>query len=183
MIIDVTDFTDRPYKVPNQEESRDFASFVASEEQNIAEKYLLGVDMWNEFNSAIEGSGDITFWQKLRDGASYEYNNKTYRYKGWADLMRPAIWAGWAPLGAFKFTNVGMVTNNAPQQSKLADDQYPYIVQAWNDFCSKVGIVPACGYNYKNSFYGFMKANETEFSSEFENWVFCPPQFKNRHDF
>lgn len=185
MIIDPTDFNDRPYKVPNQEESRDFSSFLSAYEDRIAVEHLLGVDLWTAFQEGLTTSGTIDpIWLALKNGTNYQYNNKTYRFLGWVDMIRPAIYAHWQPEGTWKFTNSGWVENNAnsaPQagnQSKLLDDQYVFHVKSWNDFVVKVGSQIFCGYNYINSFYGFMKANE----SNYENWIFNAPQPKNRFD-
>src|SRR5690242_20728452 len=125
MIIDVSDFINRPYKVPNQEESRDFSSFLESGESGLAagnypqiKCSLLGVDLWDEFTSALAASGELDEkWVRLRDGATYEYSNKTYQYLGWADLIRPALYSEWLPNIAFKNTNVGVINNKAPQQA------------------------------------------------------------------
>lgn len=186
MIIDSTNFVDRPYKVPNQEESRDFVSFIEDVEERLAmgtlmgeTMKLLGVDLWNEFTAGLETSGTIEQrWLDLRDGADYQYNNKTYRYNGWVDMVRPAIFSQWIPATTDKITNIGFVRNSAPQQSKLTEDNYPFIVLHWNDFVRKVGYESEHCYNYKNSFYGFMKANAENYSS----WDFKCPRFKNRHD-
>lgn len=187
MIIDPTDFNDRPYKVPNQEESRDFTSFIEDVEDRIAEGtlqnecvQLLGVDLWGAFIAGLETSGTIeAHWLSLRDGANYTYAGTTYRYNGWVDMIRPAILSKWLPMTTDKLTNIGFVKNSAPQQSKLTEDYYPSVVQFWNEFCKKVGCQADNYYNYKNTFYGFMKANE----SDFDNWVFKCPKLINRHDF
>ncbi len=187
MIIDSTDFTDRPYKVPNQEEARDFIGFIEDIEERLAMGTLvdecvtlLGVDLWTDFLAGLESSGTIEDrWLKLRDGATYTYNGKTYKYNGWVDMVRPGIYSKWLPLTSDKLTNIGFVKNNAPQQSKLTEDYYPSVVQYWNELAKKVGHNAGYGYNYINSFYGFMKANE----ADYENWVFRCPTYKNRHDF
>lgn len=185
MIIDVSDFDNRPYKVPNQPESPDFEAFIEQAEEELAIKYLLGVELWEEFQTALESSGPLDAkWSALKDGATYVNGGVTYKYKGWVDMVRPAIYSQWHPEGTWKFTNVGWVENNAnsaPQagnQSKLIDDPYPFMVKYWNEFITKVGFEVSYGYNCKHSFYGFMKANE----SDYDNWVFNWPHFKNRHD-
>lgn len=186
MIIAKTDFVDRPFKIPNQNEAQDLESFIEDIEERIAMGTLdecitlLGVELWREFESAVNTSGTIEAkWLALRDGADYVYNGVTYRYNGWVDMIRPLIYSRWLPATTDKVTNIGMIKNSAPQQSKLTDDYYPSVVSNWNETAKKVGCQPNCGYNYKNSFYGFMKANE----SDYDNWVFKCPQFKNRHDF
>lgn len=182
-MIDATDFLNRPYKVPNQEESRDFISFIEDKEAYIAIKYLLGQSLWDEFKAQMETSGGPEErFQLLYDGADYTNNGKTYHYNGWIDLVRPAIYSEWLPESLYINTNVGVVINNAPQMSSVQDDQYVFQVRAWNDFVNKAGGYHR--YSYKNSyncvstFYGYMKANE----SDFESWQFRCPQYKNRHD-
>lgn len=185
MIITAADFEDRPYKIPNQEESGDLEGFIDTTEEDIAVKHLLGLDLWEEFSDAAQSSGSIDAkWLALRDGATYEYLGVNYFYKGWIDLIRPGIYSLWQPEGTWKFTNVGWVenrANSAPQggnQSQLIEDQYVFHVKYWNTFVEKVGYTVSNCYNYKSSFYGFMKANE----SDYDGWVFNTPLFKNRYD-
>ena len=178
MIIDVTDFNDRPYKVPNQEESRDFEAFILSKEEELG-RMILGNELYEEFATALEGSAPIdTIWDDLKDGASYEYNSKPYQYKGWVDLIRPGIFAEWLPDNNLKLTNIGYVENSASQQSKLLDNQYEFQVKHWNKFVSKVGFQHGYGYSCKDTFYGFMRAN----LSDYPSWVFKCPKYKNRFD-
>lgn len=185
MIIEASDFDNRPYKVPNQEESPDFVSYIVEKEQYLAIRYLLGCDLWDDFAEAIEGSGVLEQkWIDLRDGANYVYGGVTYKYGGWVDMIRPAVYSLWQPDGSWKFTNVGWVQNkasSAPQagnQSELIEDPYAFMVKYWNEFVTKVGFDVSYGYNCKHSFYGFMKVNE----SNYPGWVFSFPHFKNRHD-
>lgn len=186
MIIDPTNFNDRPYKVPNQEESRDFISFIGETEDQLATGThpeerccLLGSELWEEFKTALESSGPIdAIWETLRDGGFYEYNNVQYQYKGWADLVRPGIFSLWLPEAVYKLTNVGYVVNDTTDKASLIEDQYPFQVKYWNKFVDNVGYKAHYGYNYKNSFYGFMKANEDNYPS----WHFKCPRYKNRYD-
>lgn len=168
MIIDLTDFDDRPYKVPNQEESRDFLSFIEKTEEMLAVKYLLGRDLWEEFQAALETSGVIDpHWLLLRDGGEYTYNTKTYHFTGWVDMVRPGIFALWLPHLTYKLTNVGYVVNSAPQQSELVDDQYQFHIEAWNEFVNKARL-----------FERFMTTNK----SDYIGWKFHCPMMKNRFD-
>ena len=180
MIIDPADFLERPYKVPNQQESRDFISFLETAEEELAVKYLLGYELWELFKQGLDTSGAVdSIWEDLRDGAEYTVGGKTYKYKGWVDVVRPAIFSQWMPELTYKLTNVGIVENNAPKESKVLEDQYPYHVLHWNEFVKKVGSHHWNGYNCQGSIYGFLKANETLY----EEWVFQCPPLKNRYDF
>lgn len=178
MILTPSDFDARPYKVPNQAESGDFGSFIDAQERELA-RGLLGVELAELFFQAVETSGAVEQrFEDLRDGGTYTYQGKTYLYAGWVDLIRPAVYSLWQPQGTWKFTNIGWVENNAPQQSKLIEDQYPFHVVYWNEFCRKVGVSPSQKYLYVNSFYGWMTANQ----EDFPEWVFTAPEFKNRLD-
>jgi hypothetical protein len=180
MILDSTDFVDRPYKVPNQEESRDFISFIEEKEEELL-RMILGDELYDEFAAGLETSGTVEqIWTDLKgeEGVSYEYSGKNYTYKGLKDLLKPGVFSEWMPLSTYKFTNIGFIENNAPQQSKLIDDQYAFQVDYWNKFVSKVGYSYPYGYNCKNTFYGFMKAH----SSDYPSWVFKCPRYKNRYD-
>lgn len=188
MIIAVSDFVNRPYKLPNEPESPDFEDFIEAVEEEIAIKYLLGVELWEAFNDEVNSSGSgvpSDFFAKLRDGSTYTYSGILYKYNGWVDLIRPALYSNWQPEGTYKFTNVGWTrnkANSAPQgynQSELIEDQYQFHVKHWNDFASKVGCNGRNCYNRKNTFYGFMKSEE----GNFDDWVFSCPAFKNRYDF
>ena len=179
MIVDVSDFTDRPYKVPNQEESRDFEAFMTAKEEELL-RGILGNELYDLLADALEASGDPTDpYYDLVNGADYIRSDEQYHYKGLKDLLIPAIYSEWLPLGVHKHTNIGHVVNNAPQQSNLIIDQYPFQIESWNRFVAKVGILSNCRYNYMNTFYGYIKTNE----SDFPTWRFTAPAFKNRFDF
>lgn len=186
MIIDPTDFVNRNYKVPNQEEARDFPFFIEDLEERIAcgtltddKTCLLGLNLWNALTAGLATSGTVEQrWTDLKEGADYVYQSVTYRYNGWVDMIRPGIFSRWIPTTTDKLTNIGFVKNNAPQQSKLTEDYYPGVITFWNEMARKVGFEHNCRYNYKNTFYGFMKANE----SDYDEWRFISPEFKNRHD-
>lgn len=178
MIIDPIDFDDKPYKVPNQEENRDFVSFIESKEEELA-VMILGQELWDEFKEALESSGVIDpIWDTLKEGDYYDHQDKQYHYKGWVDMIRPGIFSEWLPQTTYKLTNIGYVENNAPDKATLMEDQYAFQVHHWNNFVSKVGYSYPYGYNYKNSFYGFMKAN----SEDYPSWHFKCPRYKNRYD-
>lgn len=176
MIISFSDFQDRPYRIPNKNESKDFTTILAEEEERLAISFLLGQELWDLVNSGSTGETDP--YSKIISGDDYTYNSKTYHYKGWVDLVRPALFAHWIPLTTDKLTNVGFVVNYAQEKSSNMEDPYPYVVKHWNEFVLKVGRTPGYGYNYRGSFYGYMNANRTLFPE----WLFRCPNFKNRHD-
>lgn len=178
MIIDPKDFAKRTYKIPNQQESRDLVNFLQEAEEEIAIG-ILGKTLWEDFNEAVNTSGTDPIYQALFEGADYTYNNDTYHYDGWVDLVRPAIYSMWIPATTDKMTNIGFVTNNSPKEAKVLEDPETFVVTYWNEFVTKVGYNALCGYNRKGTFYGFMKAN----SANYPDWMFRCPKPKNRFGF
>jgi hypothetical protein len=178
-IIDVSDFNDRPYQVPNQSESPEFKDFIEAAETRIL-KSILGYTLWKEFSDAFDAS-EVAMapaladkWADLRDGAEYEIGGKTYKYDGLKDLLKPAIYALWMPQGAYKWTNVGMQENMPRKDNAGADlskglDMLEFQVQYWNEYAAKVKAE-------KNGLYGFMVTNETDYT----DWEFTIPEYKNR---
>lgn len=178
MILDLSHFDDRPYRIPNQQESRDLLEFIEANERKLLIE-LLGFELYTDFKEGIETSGTIEqIWLDLRDGADYVCNEKTYHFDGLIDVLIPAIYSLWIPQNAYKFTNIGMVNNNAPQQATTIDNT-PDIVNAWNDYCVKVGAYftgSMLTRSRVNTFYGFMKEN----AEDYDNWTFCEPKAQNR---
>lgn len=173
MIIDVSDFNDPPYKIPNQEEQPWFKDRIEKIETDIL-KLILGYTLWKEFTDALDAGSPAQKWVDLRDGAEYEYGGKTYKYEGVKDFEKPAIYSIILPEITYKMTNVGMQQNLARKDMDGADlskdvDPLEFQANIWNEYVSKV-IRP------KNGFYGFMIANE----SDYEDWEFTEPQYKNR---
>lgn len=178
MIIDVTDFLERPYKIPNQDESKDFNSFLSSAEEDILIS-LLGYELYAAFLEGLDSSGDIAeIWTALRDGAEYEFVGKTYKYNGLKDLLKPELYSFWMTAGQYKFTNTGWLVNRPAlgrDGGQVSDtiDADEFRIQYHNEFVRKVGI----NGNLANTFYGFMVANE----ENYENWEFTQPLLTNRY--
>lgn len=179
MILQLTDFNDRPYKIPNQNESRDLESWIEAKENELL-KLILGYELWKEFTEALDGSGELEQkWIDLRDGAEYEYGGKTYKYNGLVDLLRPAIYALWVPEGTWKFTNSGYVQNEqTPDNSVTLNTSDEFQAVRWNEFVSKCNgfCLSQC-----NTFYGFMKADEALAEPNYPDWDFTAQKFKNRY--
>lgn len=167
MLLSTSDFLTRPYRILNIEESKDFVDFVKTSERELLTD-ILGYSLWKELDeTASPGAALIA----LRDGAEYEYVGKPYKYNGLVDLLKPAVMSLWIPKNNYKFTNVGYVESSPQENSSLVDPEQ-FRVQLWNEFVEKVGLC----LNQKNSFYGFMKANE----SNYPEWDFTEQKAENR---
>ena len=170
MIIATTDFLERPYKVPNQNESPDFENFLAMAEQKILIN-LFGYAFYKELTDAIEDSGVLDpIYQELLDGAEYVYSGITYKYNGLVDLLKPAIYAEWINQGSYKFTNIGWVQNSA-QEKAVTIDSEQFRVQYVNEFAEKVGHGIMV-----NTLWGFLNVN----NDDYPDLVFKAPKTANR---
>ena len=171
-LIDVTDFEDLPYKIPNQEETKEFVTFIEAKEEELL-KEILGIDLYNEFIEALADSGELADkWANLRDGAEYEYS-VTNEYKGLVDLLKPAIYSEWIFYTYRRLTAAAMIVNNGRENTTAVNPSWE-IANNWNTWVKKVGNA---GYQ-KNNFYGFMIANE----DDYENWEFTYQELKNTLD-
>lgn len=165
-------FINRPYKVPNREESQDFADFIEKEEEKLLIN-LLGYPLYKEFSEELSGSNVSDAFTRLRDGAEYTFYGVTCKYNGLKDLLIPAIYSRWINHVHYVFTASGYMRSQPAQENfQVLEDPELFIVAAWNDYVCKVGE----RYNQKNTFYGFMMANK----DDYPDWQFTMPCLKNR---
>jgi len=159
MFLDASDFLNVPYKIPNIEESRSFIDdFIEAEEAKILKK-ILGLRLYNEFIEGLEASGEIEQkWTDLQDGTTYEYGDILYEYTGLVDFLKPYICSKWMEINFRKPTTSGVVINNGQQNTQTVTPDYE-VVTYWNEFAEKVGV----NCNRKNTLYGFLMANESDY--------------------
>lgn len=171
-----SDFDNRPYRIPNQQESTDLEAFIQQAEKDLL-ICLLGYALYTEFSANVDTSGAESRWVNLRDGAEYVYDNKTYKYNGIVLMLKPAVYSLWIDPGTYKFTNVGYVQNNAPKESRtMGEEQEPFRVNAWNNYIKQAYD----NGNRKNTWYGYMKANESDYPTwEFDKQAECV-EYQNR---
>lgn len=172
MLVALSDFEDRPYRIQDQEENKDLESFLASTEEDILRK-LLGTALYNDFIAGIGVGSPDQKWIDLRDGDVYTYGGVEYEYKGLVDLLVPCIFAYWVKETNDKYTNSGTV-RNSPAMNSTAISPARRISEAYARFCSKVGN--EC--EYCDTLYGFILANE----SDYPDWVFKEPEPMNQFD-
>lgn len=176
MFLQLTDFQARPYRIPNQQESPDLEQFIERTEEDLL-ICLLGYELYSEFVANVDTSSPESRWVDLRDGADYLYAGHPYKYSGIVEMLKPAVYSKWIDPGAYKFTNVGYVQNNAPKESTTLD-QSGFRVEAWNRY---VKLAYDRG-SRKNTWYGFMKATEADYQGwEFSTCNECV-QYQNRFD-
>jgi len=167
MFLDVSDFEDAPYRIPNQEESRDLQNFIDLKEAEYLKK-VLGLSFYNEFIAGLESSGTVEdIWIDLRDGSTYQLysQGQSYQWEGVKELLKPVIMSCWLEENYRKWSNGGMIVNNG-QNNSTSVNPIDEIVSNWNKFVRKVGV----GYQYwytcwdgsnEGTLRGFLDENKT----------------------
>jgi hypothetical protein len=166
LFVDEYDFFYAPYNVPNQNEKVSFQTYLGVKEEEILLK-LFGYKLWDEFKAAIQAGSPAQKWIDLRDGDTYTYGGETYKYYGLNDLLVPVIYSWWLKDNFDKHTNVGIGLNTKDPDFTLISPA-TRISRAYNKFSEKVGSVTV----YKNTLWGFLKANEDTYTNwdEFEDF-------------
>jgi hypothetical protein len=91
-----TDFSDKPYEVPNQQESPEFVAFIEAEETKLLKK-VLGLDLYNAF---IDGLAEITQYTWTAGNATvigreYIYGNDIWEALTVQTGTAPVVGANW----------------------------------------------------------------------------------------
>lgn len=163
-------FDDTPYSIPSQEvQSDSFESYIPKKQKEILEK-ILGIELYDQFMEAIAEDYPDEKWTNLRDGAKYVYCGVTYRWKGLESLLVPFIASQWLRDTYDNYTTSGISVSKVENADKISPALR--IVQAHNDFHRMQGN---CN-NWKNTLWGFMKANE----GDYPDWVFTDIGTMNR---
>lgn len=193
LFVEKEDFDKLPYNIPAKQlmeydgtnisdtvVSPEFDAFCDENEAEIL-KQLLGLDLYNDFIAGLNpDSVDYPEekWQKLLDGAEYTYNGITYEWKGMRKLLRPFIFSMWLRDNYDNYNETGVSVAKVENAEMISPALR--IVQAWNKFYGMAGDSTKCytskTYNHKNTLYGFLKVNFTDYS----NWVYTDVGSMNR---
>lgn len=176
MFVDSTDFTDIPYKIPNQEETRAFVDWIEAEETKIL-KEVFGLPLYNAFIEGLDTSGSIEQkWIDLRDGAEYDYEDSTYEYLGLVDFLKPEIYSRWILLNYRKLTSSGVIINTGQQNTTVQNPDVEF-AQYHNEYVNKIGNI--C--KQKNTLFGFLTVNEEDYEEDGEViWNFTDQKLTNQ---
>ena len=167
LIVQLTDFEQRPYRIPNQTESKDLYAFIEVAEEKILRE-LFGHDMYEELEDQLSGTPGAV-WVALRDGAEYAYNSQNYKYGGLKAILVPRIYSEWITETRDKYTDVGVVYNTSDNNERVSPARR--IVEAYNAYARLVGDY----WNQCNTLYGYMEANEADFPDWDPDNLFDPP--------
>lgn len=171
MFLEPTDFLDKPYKVPNQEESRDFVAFIEATEAKYL-KAILGLQLYNDFIEGLEDSGTVEQkWTDLKDGANYTYSDVLYEWRGVKAMLKPVVYSEWLTINFRRWTSSGMIINTGQQNSGAVNPDQE-IIRGWNEFVDLLGCRSGMYWysplNYHNNLYGFLYTN----SADYNDWDF-----------
>lgn len=161
MFVTASDFNLQPYNIPNLDGSNNFEQFVEDYEELIL-KRMLGIELYNEFMEALEEDYPDQKWVDLRDGTTYQIDDRTYE---WVGLMTrkgalvPYLYAMWTSFGYQEYTGNGVYTFPKVENSEPLGPIGS--TSAYARFLIMVGY--KC--NRINSLYGFLKANESDYPS------------------
>jgi hypothetical protein len=158
MILTEADFDIPPYNIPNIQKVRNtFESYRDLKEEEVL-RFLLGDDIYDAFKAGVNGvdEDDIAQrWKDLRDGASYTYLGRSYRYTGLKKLLIPYFYSEWVNDHWKPFSGIGVVT----PKGENATVKYPLqnIMNSWNEFCflagSSIAIVGRSHFHHGHHFY------------------------------
>jgi hypothetical protein len=168
MVITTEDFINTRYRVNQQPEiAAWWETFIEEMEQEAAYE-CLGVGLWEQFLAGLDDSAGIDQkWQDLRDGKTFVYEGKTYRYNGWVDMVRPYIYSFFVKEVVQKLTNIGVIVPLTENNERVNPDYL--IMKASVDWFTKAG-----GYGQKgNNLWTFLKAHQ----EDYPEWVYqvCQP--------
>jgi len=164
MSVELTDFLERPYRIPHQEESTDLQAFVTAKSEELL-RGVLGTTLYNSYVAGIAAGSPAQKWVDLRDGKDYTYAGITYRFSGLDNLLVPGIFALWVKETNETYTVSGVV-KSSPAQNATAVSATRKITESWGKFLDLVGS--EC--EYRNTLYGFLIANESDYGT-LEDWT------------
>ncbi len=171
MLVDLTDFNTRPYRIPDQTDHKDLVDFMEAKEEDIL-RSLFGTALYNQYVAGIAAGSPAQKWVDLRDGKVYTYGGVSFEYKGLVDLLVPCIFAYWVKETSDKYTSIGTVQNSSDSNTHVSPSRR--ITEAYGTFLDKVG--DSC--YYENTLYGFIEANLTDYSDwRTHNWPGSMNQF------
>lgn len=130
-----------------------------------------GVSIWEALrdnNGVIPVEGDDwtkvedNKYLKLRDGSTYDYNGKEYRYGGLKEPLVPYIYSEYIKKNHRNVAKLGV--NQPKVENSVVVDPIHEIVSGYNEFVRLIGQ-SWFGYNAVDTFYGFYWANRADYAN------------------
>jgi len=145
------------------------AAWASTTAYVIGNEVTYGVSVWeaiadNTGVTPVEGASwtkvEDNKWLKLREGYTYEYNGKVYRYGGLKDLLVPYIYSEYIKKNHRNLSKLGV--NIPKSENSVVVNPIDDIVFAYNEFIRLLGN-SYCGYNAVDTFYGFYWTNRADY--------------------
>lgn len=122
---------------------------------------VYGNDMWTAVQNntgviPVEGA-DWTLsqpnnrWLLLKNGNTYTYNERVYRFKGISKMLRPYIYSQWLEATFKQMVGVGGITMPKTENSLVVSPSED-IIKSWNAFAREIGD----NYNQQGTLYGYL---------------------------
>lgn len=154
-ILKLTDFEVRPYRIPNQEESKDLLAFISNQEQ-IVLRELLGHQLYESLRTGLTEDPVPAIWTALVEGGAdygeYTLNEKVYNFPGLKACLIARVYAEWLSETRDKFTDIGTVYNTSDRNEHVSPAGR--IAAAYNTFARMVG--GPC--ELQNTMFGFIES-------------------------
>lgn len=129
-------------------------------------------------------------WLELKNGASYEYAGKTWKWNGLVKLLTPFIASRWIRDNVDSFTGNGVVVPSNENSTLISPALR--ICRAHNDYAEKCGVARGgSGLYYRDqsfryecllyhdTLYGFLTANRAIYEVDGIVWYFESPELMN----
>ncbi len=165
--VQVTDFDNKPYNLPNIAEDDSFQSFVDRGEEKILRR-IVGHTMYDLIMQAVEYPGAEPKYDDFINGVYYNLPGSTIKrqWKGVRKMLIPYIYCIWTQA---TFDNHGL---NGVEVAKVENANLigpnDRMVRSYNDFADMVGSRKTHTGKI-DSMYGFLYSR----AAEFTDYVYC----------
>jgi hypothetical protein len=136
-------------------------------------EYSFGNDVWQALTVTTGSTPSVgtdwtlieenNRWLLLKNGNSYHFNGKTWRWRGMNAAIKPLVYAEWVEFGINNLTVNGFVSPKMENNYNV--DSSPYICRQWNEWAKMIG--GPC--NRKNSLYGYLRAVDLSSPGTFDD--------------
>lgn len=139
----------------------------------IGTQYVYGNDVWEALTVTTGAAPSVGIdwklieednrWLLVKNGDSYEYAGKPFKWRGIKAAVKPLVYANWVEYGFAKLTQNGFVVPK--MENNLISDPGQYICRQWNEWCKQIG--GPC--QQMNSLYGYLQATELSNPGTFDD--------------
>jgi len=156
--VTISDFDKIPYNLPPKDvQNTDFESWMDIEEEKVL-RCLLGHLFYDELIANALYLPEEK-WSRLVDGAYYVYSGIDYKWIGLNKMLKPYLYVMRTKQTLDHHTSTGIELAQVETALKISFRQRA--ADAWNVFVNAYGIEK----NQRESLYGFIQANLTDYTN------------------